>query len=101
VDRLSLTAHLYGNGMATPMRLAGISVRDEDVLELARLLHDAGFDDTAEALIVALEAEQELVALLIQDREAILATLIDPPPGLVALRDLLFTEYEWRRREGL
>ena len=40
------------------MRLAGISIRDQDVLELARLLRDAGFDDTAEALIVALEAGQ-------------------------------------------
>jgi hypothetical protein len=27
------------------------------VLDLARLLHDAGLDDTAEALVVAREAE--------------------------------------------
>jgi len=38
------------------------------VLDLARLLHDAGFGDTAEALVVALAAEQPLVALSIQKR---------------------------------
>ena len=32
------------------MMLAGLPVRDQDVLELARLLRDAGFDDTAEKL---------------------------------------------------
>ena len=31
------------------------------MLELARLLHEAGFDDTAEALVVALEAGQGLL----------------------------------------
>lgn len=83
------------------MRLAGISIRDRDVLDLARLLHDAGFDDTAEVLVVALEAEQELVALMIQDREAILRTLDDPPLGLAELRGVLLREHEWRCREGL
>jgi hypothetical protein len=43
--------------------LAGIPVVDTDVLTLARLLYDAGFGDTAEALVVALEAEQAVVAL--------------------------------------
>lgn len=58
-----LTPHLYGNGFAAPMMIAGVEVNDQEVLALARLLRDAGLDDTAEALIVALEAEQELVAL--------------------------------------
>ena len=71
------------------------------MLELARLLRDAGFDDTAEALIVALEAEQALVALSVQDREGILRTLDDPPAGLAELRGVLLTEHEGRVRDGL
>jgi hypothetical protein len=63
------------------MFVAGVRVRDEDVLDLARLLHDAGFDDTAEAIVVALEAEEEIVGLTVEDREAILRTLDDPPVG--------------------
>jgi len=39
------------------MYLAGIRIRDEDVLELARRLYEGGFDETAQALVVALEAE--------------------------------------------
>jgi hypothetical protein len=83
------------------VRLAGVCVSDKDVLELARLLNDGGFDDTAEALVVALEAEQALVALTIQDREAILRTLNAPPAGLAELRGVLIREHEWRVREGL
>jgi hypothetical protein len=45
---------------------AGVPVRNQDVLELARLVRDADFDDTAEALVVALEAEQAIVALTIK-----------------------------------
>lgn len=51
-------------------------MRDPDALGRALRLRDAGFDDTAEALIVALEAEQVLVALSIQNREASLSSLI-------------------------
>jgi uncharacterized protein (DUF1778 family) len=60
-----------------------------------------GFDDTARALVVALEAEQELVALTIEDREAILRALDDPPSALAVLRAVLLQEHEWRVREGL
>jgi hypothetical protein len=83
------------------MRLAGTSVRDPDVLELARLLHQGGFSDTAEALVVALEAKQVLVALTIQDREAILRVLDEPPVGLAELRGVLLQGHEWRARERL
>jgi hypothetical protein len=83
------------------MYVAGVRVRDKDVLALARLLHDAGFDDTAEALVVALEAEQGIVGLSIEDRQAILRTLDDPPVGLAKLRGVLLAEHEWRVREGL
>ena len=60
------------------MMLAGVRVRNQDVLELARLVRDAGFDDTAERLVAALEAEQAIVALMTQDRKAILRSLDDP-----------------------
>ena len=33
------------------MMVAGIPLRDENVLQLARLLYDAGFDSTAQALV--------------------------------------------------
>jgi hypothetical protein len=83
------------------IRLAGIPVCDEDVLELARLLHEAGFDDTADALTVALEAELPLVALSIADREAILRALDDPPIELAELHGVLLREHQWRVRVGL
>jgi hypothetical protein len=83
------------------MMLAGIPVSNQDVLELAGLLWNAGFDDTAEALTVALEAEQALVALSIADREAILRTLDDPPIGLAELHGVLLREHESRTRQRL
>ena len=65
--------------------------------------HDAGFDDTAEALVVALEGKQALVVdLSIQDREGILSTLDDPQTDALAeLRETLLLEHEWRVRVGL
>ena len=83
------------------MYVAGIRVRDEDVLELARRLYAAGFDETAERLVVALEAEEGIVGLSVDDREAILRVLDDPPDSLAELRGVLLHEYEWRVREGL
>lgn len=81
--------------------LAGIPVRDQDVLELARLLRDGGFDDTAETLEDAYDAECRVLALTIPDREAIVRTLADPPDGLAELRGVLLREHDWRVREGL
>lgn len=57
------------------MMLAGTPVRDKDVLELARLLRDAGFDETAETLEKGYDLETKVLALTIVDREAILRTL--------------------------
>ena len=83
------------------MMLAGVQARDQDVLHLARLLHEAGFDDRG-TLVVALESEQAIVALTIREREAILRTLDDPPTDeLAELRGVLLREHEWRVREGL
>jgi hypothetical protein len=83
------------------MMLAGIPVRDADVLELARLLRDAGFDEVAERLETAYDREAKVLALTIADREAILRALDDPPDGLAELRGVLLREHEWRVRTGL
>jgi hypothetical protein len=83
------------------MQLAGIPVRDADVLTLASLLRDTGFDETAERLEVAYDRETKILALTIADREAILRALDDQPDGLAELRGLLLREHEWRVRHGL
>ena len=77
--------------------LAGIRVRDQDVLELARLLRDPGFDDVAAKLENGYDRETKVLALTIDDRER----LDDPPDGLAELRGVLLREHEWRVREGL
>ena len=84
------------------MRLAGIDIADEAVLELARLLRRGGFTDTAESLDGAVAASLPDVALTILEREAIVWVLLDPPAGALAdLRGVLLEEHVWRRREGL
>jgi hypothetical protein len=82
--------------------LAGISVSDEATLELAGLLHTAGYDETADRLVTALEAGRKVVALTIEDRTRALEVLDGPPEGdLAHLRAVLVTDLEWRRRAGL
>ena len=39
--------------------------------------------------------------LTIDERAVILASLEDPPEGLIELRAVLLNEHEWRQREGL
>ena len=69
-------------------------------LELAGLVRDAGLDDVAEKLEVAYDRETKVLALTIDDREAILRALDDPPDTLAELRGVLLREHEWRVREG-
>lgn len=87
--------------MTASMMLAGTPVREADVLELARLIRDAGVDDTAARLEDAYDLETKVLALTIADREAILRTLEDPPEGLAELRGVLLAEHEGRVRHGL
>ncbi len=81
--------------------LAGISVADKDVLELARLLRSAGFEDIGERLEGGWDAETKVLALTVRERESILRVLDDPPAGLAELRGVLLRKHEWRRRVGL
>ena len=90
------------SGSVGRVRLAGTSVPEHNVADLARLLFAAGLEETGDALLVALDAEQDIVALSIADREAILRVLDDPPTnGLAELRGVLLPEHEGRLRDGL
>jgi hypothetical protein len=86
--------------MIASMMRAGIPVRDQDVLELARLLRDGAFTDVAEKLENAYDVETKVLALTIPERETIIRALDDPPDGLAELRGVLLSEHEWRVREG-
>ena len=83
------------------VELAGFDVADENVLELAGLLSDAGYDETSERLSYALKWGDEVVGLRIADRLAIIDVLDDAPVGLAGLRDVLVTEHRWRVRHGM
>ena len=83
------------------MLLAGLSVPDRLVLELAQCLRTEGLNDTAEILEDAYDDERGVVALTISDREAILRALEYCPYGLSELRGVLLLEHEWRLAEGL
>lgn len=56
-----------------------------------------GSDHTARVLLEAITNRQELVALTVDDREAMLAVLDHPPEELVELRSALFADLTWRR----
>jgi hypothetical protein len=81
--------------------LAGLPVPDRLVLELAECLRLEGITDTAERLEDAHMSGRDVVALTIDDREAILHALERCPYGLAELRSVLLLEHEWRVAEGL
>ena len=83
------------------MRLAGLDITDDLVLDLVTRLRRADFAHQADTIEGALVAQQAEVALTIPDRIAILTVLDDPPPGLAQLRGVLLGEHEWRLREGI
>ena len=80
------------------MFLAGIPVRDELILELARLVDD---DTLATRLEDGYGRAIKVLGLDIPERETILRALEGPPTGLEELRAVLLQEVEWRRREGI
>jgi len=83
------------------MKLAGMDVRDSDVLALARLLRQAGSLDTAERPECAYDVETKLLALTLAERDEILRALEDAPTGLATLRGQLVRDRERWMREGL
>jgi uncharacterized protein (DUF1778 family) len=77
--------------------VGGVRVPREQTLELAAMLTRDGSDHVARVLLEALTNRQEFVPLTWDDREAILAVLDRPPAELVALREALFSDLNWRR----
>jgi hypothetical protein len=75
------------------MFLAGIPVRAELILELARLVDD---EELANKLERAYAREVKVLA-----PETIIQALDDPPVGLKELRAVLLQEHAWRQRQGL
>jgi hypothetical protein len=75
------------------MLLAGIPVRAELILELARLVDD---EELANKLERAYAREVKVLA-----PETIIQALDDPPVGLKELRAVLLQEHAWRQRQGL
>jgi hypothetical protein len=84
------------------MEIAGTSVRDGYLLELATMLRTACCDTTAERLADAILADKPRINLSVDDREAILSVLSDPPNGeLAELRGVLLQDRAWRHAHGL
>ena len=73
--------------------LAGVEVRDDELLDLAREVRKAGFENTAAKLEGAWAQEDQTLALETDDREALLRVL-DHKPGLAVLQSVLLQEHE-------
>jgi len=81
------------------MFLAGIPIRDEFVLEVAKLVGDP---ELAAKLERAVDRDVSVLALTLDERLAILDALGEhPPPGLGDLRKTLQQQLDWRRASGL
>lgn len=81
------------------MFLAGIPIRDEFVLEVAKLVSD---QELAAKLERAVDRDVSVLALTLEERMTILAALGEHPrPGLGDLRGTLHQQLEWRRAAGL
>jgi hypothetical protein len=78
--------------------VAGIPVRADSTLELARLVDDPELTDKLER---AYGRYVKILALDMPERETILLALDEPPSGLEELRAVLLQEHVWRQREGL
>ena len=78
--------------------LAGLPVRNDLDLELARLVDDPGL---ASKLETNYGRMTKVLALTIPERETIIRALEDPPAGLEELRAVLLREHVWRRAAGL
>ncbi|HEU0057700.1 MAG TPA: hypothetical protein VFQ08_10610 [Gaiella sp.] len=79
------------------MFVAGLSVRDDLILELARLVDEA---ELAQRLERAYSNRIRVLGPNLPDRATILAALEDPPAGLEELRAVLLQEHVWWRGAG-
>lgn len=75
--------------------LAGIPLRREHVLELARFLALDGFTDTASVLRDADADGREIVALDVGDKGALFRVLANCPDEFLELRATLCREAAW------
>jgi len=83
------------------VEIAGTKVRDGYLLELATMLRTARSDPTAVRIVDAILADKKRINLTVDDREAILSVLFDPPNAdLAELRGVLprLSSLPWRRR---
>lgn len=60
-----------------------------------------GADDLAARLERAVADGVKLIALTLDERAVLLASLEDPPQELAELRAVLLADHQWRRGEGL
>ena len=80
------------------MFLAGIPIRDELVLEVAKLVGD----ELAAKLERAVDRDVSVLALTLAERLTICDSLGEhPPPGLGDLHTTLRGQLKWRRAAGL
>jgi hypothetical protein len=81
---------------ALRMRLAGVELSNESVVELCSMLRDEFYFKAADTLERALLEDRPEDGLTIRERTAILDVLDDAREELAQLRDVLMAEHEWR-----
>ena len=80
------------------MFVAGIPVRDELILKLARLVDDS---ELASRVEDCYGRDIKVLGLSVPERETIIRALDNPPAGLEELRGVLLAEHVGRKRNGL
>ena len=80
------------------IHLAGVPLRHEAILELARLVDDGALGSRLES---AYSRMTKVLALTVPERETIIHALDNPPPELEELRAVLLREHLGRVRDGL
>ena len=84
------------------MEIAGITVRDSDMLDLADILRNAGSYATAEHIETTVLAYKPHINLTPDERDQLLSALLVLPDGeLAELRTTLRMDRAWRHARGL
>jgi hypothetical protein len=83
------------------VKLAGLDVAPDDVIDLPQRLRNDGSKETGDSLEGALMAGVKRVELTMEEREDVLRALEECPAPLAELRATLLQEHGWRQREGL